>query len=79
MDKGAISVGFKNQGMIPKSRLLFHRMIRKRDNGFLQFLVNKDFHESGPQAECTGMLSMASSKSNDVRVMSEIVATSAAF
>lgn len=58
---------------------LLHRIFKAGDEGFLQFLINKEFHESGTGTECMGTQLMAASKSREVRVISEIRKMTAVF
>lgn len=59
-------------GMTPVSMLPLHRMLKTHDWGFLQFLMNTEFHESGPGAECMSISFIAFSKSCGIRIISEI-------
>lgn len=45
----------------------------KASDDFLEFLMNMECQESGPGAECMGMLSIAYSKSNGDKTTSQIV------
>lgn len=64
---GRISVDFSEFGI--KSRLLYKMQIA-RDSGVLQILVNAKAHDSGPETECLGRISMCSSKSTGQRATS---------
>lgn len=73
-----MSLFFLGTGMIPVSRLLLHRTVKAPDSGFLQFLMNMQFRESGPGAvQGHGIDDFF--KSTGARVISDIMEMSAGF
>ena len=59
-------------GMKLESKLFLHNKQKGRARAFLHFLINIEFHVSGPGAQCIGISSMALTKSSGVSSMSEI-------